>query len=467
MAALIVATTTLTVNNCNAQSFMEKTKAKAKAKLDVKAKASITTNQESTTGIKKPVSAKSEKGTYHLLEAERLPAGGTTKTLAITVDKYPNTEEKVLVITACPKGCASGVYNYKEELSTELGINVYFISAGIYVMQYDDNSYVSVMPSQKEVLGVMPFNKFAFTNFYSTDALKVKGMTKVKAEAYAVKMSKKILAPSTAAPSKGGNGLYHCAIQISNARKPYSKLQLTYTTKDSRKIIKMKYGDNGATDTYEYMNEFSKVIGKDVYKNDLYHYQKYIFIDKPGVIYYTRYLVQDLGYAEWEDINPLNMFAMDKQFARSLRGDANLQKEITDKIIAWTKKIKENTAKKDDNKIQDIIDKQRLQKEGLVDNSLKEQTLEAAKNWATKWNWKETITNAYFTGTDWYIVRHKNSGVILRRSINGVMVLKRPDGMCSFHKCVYGQQYDGSKYNKVYTVGITPGQLKLDCKYTK
>ena len=45
--------------------------------------------------------------------------------------------------------------------------------------------------------------------------------------------------------------------------------------------------------------------------------------------------------------------------------------------------------------------------------------------------------------------------------------MKRPDGMCSFHYCVFGQQYNGSTYNKVYTAGITPGQIKLNCEYAK
>ncbi|MFT7037039.1 MAG: hypothetical protein ACJA2S_005581 [Cyclobacteriaceae bacterium] len=123
---------------------------------------------------------------YHLLTAERSPKGGTTKT--IILEEGINKGIKILVITACQSGCTPAMYTYQDEPSSTLGKKVYFTTAGIYVMQYDDNSFVSIMPTKQ--LGKGLWDKFVFSNFYSQNAAKVQTMTKAKVEAYAIEMSK-------------------------------------------------------------------------------------------------------------------------------------------------------------------------------------------------------------------------------------------------------------------------------------
>jgi hypothetical protein len=421
-------------NDCYGQSFKDKLKAKAAG--------STTKNTGSTT-----------KGgaTYYLMEAER----GKTK---VQLEEGENNGTKIIAINGA-------MYTYQDEPSATLGKKIYFTTAGIYVIEYDDNSWVSVMPTKQ--LGKAPWDKFAFSNFYSTDAAKAKGMTKAKVEAYAIKLSKQILAPSTSGPSKGGDGTYSAATPVKFSGKAYPELEIVFEDGAIKKIVTKLTKEEASFDTYMLMPEFSKLIGVDIYANSRSHLNQYIFMDKPGVLIWARYKNGGLGNQLWEKYDYYNMFAMDKQVTRGLINSENKQKELDVKVANWSKTIKDSEDKRRASETKDKIAKQRLPKEGLIVANLKGQTLDAAKAWASKWGWKETVTKAYFNDADWYIYRHKKTGVILRREIRGTIVMTRPDGMCSFHYCVFGQQYNGSTYNKVYTAGITPGQIKLHCEYAK
>lgn len=459
LITVIVVATTLTASNGYSQSFLNKVKKKAKS---VK---SISNKSNKLLGNKK-IGNKltSAKGGYHLLEAERSPAGGTTKTLII--QEADDKGQKVMVSKAC-NNCTPLIYRHQEEPSTTLKIPVYFSAAGMYLLGYDAESFVVVMPDKQ--LGKAPFGKLRFSNFYSKNSETIKTMTKAKAEAYAIEMSKKILAPSSSGSSKGGNGTYSAAIPVKFSGNAYEELVVTFEEGAVKKIItEIKKGNKvKSTDTYLYLEEYSKLTGVAIYANSVSHLNQYIYVDKPGVLIWTRYKNGGLGHQLWEKYDHYNMFAMDKQIVRGLLNSKSQQKEIDVKIAKWSKIIKESEDKKREEKNAKKIANQRLPKKGLIDNSLKAETLQAAKNWATKWGWKETVTKAYFTGTDWSIVRHSLTGIQLRREIRGVIVMKRPDGGCSFHYALFAQEYDGSKYLTVYTAGITPGQIKLNCEYAK
>ena len=106
-------------------------------------------------------------------------------------------------------------------------------------------------------------------------------------------------------------------------------------------------------------------------------------------------------------------------------------------------------------------------KRGLVDAKLEAEGLTAAKGFASKWNWKETLTRVYFSGADWGIRRHKVTGIQTARAIKGVIVMTRPDGLCSYHDAVFAQEYDGTKYRTVYFDGILGAPFKLNCEHAK
>jgi hypothetical protein len=444
--AALVAATTLTANDCLAQSFKDKLKAKAAAA----AKAKSNTPSKASAINKPSTSSKgTTKGaiTFHLMEAER----GKTK---VQAEEGELNGKKIIAINGAP-------YTYQDEPSKMLGKKIYFTTAGIYVMQYDDNSWVSVMPDKQ--LGKAPFGKFVFSNFYSSDASKAKSMTKAKAEAYATELSNKILAPSSSGPSKGGNGTYSAATPVKFSGKAYGEVEITFEEGSEKKILRKA----GGTTTFIHMPEFSKIAGVDVYTNASLNLHKYIFVDKPGVLIWTRHKSGALGTQLWGKYDQYNMYAMDKQVVRGLLNSESQQKEIDVKVAAWTKKIKDSEDKRRAAKEGKDIANRRLPKQGYTDTKLEAEGLAAAKGFAAKYNWKETLTRVYFSGADWGIRRHKVTGIQTGRSIKGVIVMTRPDGLCSYHDAVFAQEFDGTKYRTVYFDGIVGPPYKLNCQHTK
>lgn len=133
------------------------------------------------------ISTENMNGVYHLLVAERGAAnGGTTNEKLIQFGE--NNGTKLLAIAACEK-CMPAVYTYQEDDSKRLGMPVFFNSSGLYVLEYDEDSLVTVLVTNK--LGDGEWTDFSFSNFYSKNEAKVNAMTKEKIEAYAISISKK------------------------------------------------------------------------------------------------------------------------------------------------------------------------------------------------------------------------------------------------------------------------------------
>ncbi|NQX98291.1 MAG: hypothetical protein HRT73_10495 [Flavobacteriales bacterium] len=192
--AALIAATSLIVNDCHAQSFMQKAKAKAKVVADKKT--SPNTKPNTTKGA--ATSAKSDMEIYHTLDPEKSQNGKTTNQIVLEKGVYNGS--KYIGDPACEKGCAPVGYKYQDEPSTTLGIKIYFSRLGLYLMEYDNNSYISVRPTNN-LLGEGVWDEFSFSNFYSTNALKIKTMSKAKIEAFAIKISKEILASSGSSKS--------------------------------------------------------------------------------------------------------------------------------------------------------------------------------------------------------------------------------------------------------------------------
>ncbi|MEO9806365.1 MAG: hypothetical protein ABJF04_24100 [Reichenbachiella sp.] len=126
-------------------------------------------------------------GDYQLLEAER-SAQGPTKIKKMEYGEVNG--QKMLAALGCEKGCIPAVYSYQEEASKQLGIPVFFNSYGLYMITYDEDSFVSCAPGTP--LGKAVWDKFSYVNFYSKDDKKVADMTKQKATEYAIAISKRM-----------------------------------------------------------------------------------------------------------------------------------------------------------------------------------------------------------------------------------------------------------------------------------
>lgn len=126
-------------------------------------------------------------GKYNLMTAERSPKGGTTNEMLVQYAE--RNGQQMLVVAACEQGCTPMVYTYQPEHSAKLGKTVFFNSFGYYMLAYDDNSFVLVIP--EAALGKAKWNAFRYSNFYSKDASKVSDMNSEKIASFAIAQSEK------------------------------------------------------------------------------------------------------------------------------------------------------------------------------------------------------------------------------------------------------------------------------------
>ncbi|NOR28471.1 MAG: hypothetical protein GQ540_08085 [Lutibacter sp.] len=122
-------------------------------------------------------------GTYHLLEAERAGGNKQTNTKIFQYGKWG--EDNVLAVAACAK-CMPAIYKYKEEYSKDLKTAVFYNDIGLFLIAYDSESFVMMMPSKKEGT---EWTDFAFSNFYSKNQVKVAAMTQHKIKEFIIKIS--------------------------------------------------------------------------------------------------------------------------------------------------------------------------------------------------------------------------------------------------------------------------------------
>ena len=83
-------------------------------------------------------------GTYYMLESERGLNNQPTKTKLVQL--VENNGVQMLAIAACEK-CIPAIYTYKAEDSETLDRHTYFNSMGIFVTQYDNESFVAFLPN--------------------------------------------------------------------------------------------------------------------------------------------------------------------------------------------------------------------------------------------------------------------------------------------------------------------------------
>lgn len=124
-------------------------------------------------GQEKKINKKDIDGTYHLLFEEK---GIKTKFIQL-VEKNNAT---MLLVASCEK-CFPAMYQYRPEESKRVESPVFY-TMGIFIIKYDEESFIAVAPSLKEDVD------FAFSNFYSKNKATLKTMTKEKIETFANKL---------------------------------------------------------------------------------------------------------------------------------------------------------------------------------------------------------------------------------------------------------------------------------------
>ncbi|WP_035096985.1 hypothetical protein [Aquimarina megaterium] len=374
-----------------------------------------------------------------------------------------NNGVKLLAMASC-KQCMPAVYTYNPDASKASGKTIYGTS-GIYVIPYDENSYVSVAPKTPAVaIGEGIWETFLYANFFSADKAKIASMNKKKVEDWAIDFSKQIMTGGVGAePVDSEGNLYYPAAKELHNGVSFNSVNIDIK-KGKELLLKLS---NGHSERYSFMAELSKVLGIDVYDVGG-NRREYMFVESLLSVIWAKYSSgSDLGKSTWGTYETFNYFHKDQKVIRNLLVSKETQDKIDAKLEDWSLKAKEYTEKTYAAKEAEAIKNRRLPVKGFSNSALEKQATLAAKSWASQYRWEETIIKAYFTGNDWSIYRNTLTGVQLGRRISGVIIMKRKDGKCSFQYATFAQQYNGNGYQKVFTEGIVRGQNVLECTYVK
>jgi len=390
-------------------------------------------------------------GIYLLATPERSAAGQTQK---LQVEYGEMNGQKMMATKACPR-CPGAGFKMLDEPTKELGRPVFFNSMGIYIIAYDANTFVSIMADGE--LGKKVWSTIAYANVYSKQGTPTISLEAGKA--FALAESKRLMTGEGIAKFEvsGGSGTYYAAVRQTVGSNKYD--QIDVTLEDSKRITLEGMNCRSCTSsTYEYEAELSEAIGKPVY--EMGHMGRFLIEQGKGVIWVAN---GPLGKQLWQEHSSYNVLGQDKTAMRQISQDKAAQDKVDSTLQAYAVKAKAAVdaryAREDLARTANNV----LPAKGMDDSNLDQSVLTAAQDWANSYSWKEQLEYVYITSRDWSILRNKLTGVQTGRRIQGVITMKRDDGLCSYQQAIFEQAYNGSGYQTTVMTGVVPGQNKLDC----
>lgn len=117
---------------------------------------------------------KAINGKYYLMAAEKGIGSKMTKEKLFQYGVWG--KDKVLMVAACNK-CSPAMYKYNNDESQTMGVPVFYNIMGLYMITYDDESFIMMVPANKKS---KDWTDFTYSNFYSKNKAKADIMTKQK-----------------------------------------------------------------------------------------------------------------------------------------------------------------------------------------------------------------------------------------------------------------------------------------------
>jgi hypothetical protein len=390
-------------------------------------------------------------GIYLLATPERSVGGQTQK---LQIEFGDMNGQKILATQACPR-CPAAGYKLQGEISKELGRPVFFNSMGIYIIAYDDNTFVSVMADGE--LGKMIWSEITYTNVYSKQGTPTISLAAGKQ--FVLAESKRLMTGEGVAKFEvsGGSGKYFAAVRQSVGSKQYDQIMVKLD--DKKEITLAGLNCRSCTSsTYVYEAELSQAIGKPVY--EMGHMGRFLIVQDKGIIWVAS---APLGKQLWQEHSSYNVLGQDKTAMRQVSQDKAAQGAIESRLKDYATKAK---AAVDARYAEEDLQRtagNALPPKGMEDSDLELSSLIAARAWANSYSWKEQLEYVYITSRDWSILRNKLTGIQTGRRIQGVITMKRDDGLCSYQQAIFEQAYNGTDYQTTVMTGVVPGQNKLEC----
>jgi len=397
------------------------------------------------------LSPENVNGIYQLAIPER-SAGGPTQKLQVEYGEMNG--QKMMATQACPR-CPAAGYKLQDDASNELGRPVFFNAMGIYLIAYDENTFVSVMADAP--LGKEAWSKIVYANVYSKQGTPTISLEQGKE--FVLAESKRLMTGEGIAAFEvsGGSGTYYAAVRQTVGSKQYD--QIDVKIEPEKQIVLEGMNCRSCTSsTYTYVDELSQAIGKPVY--EMGHMGRFLIEQDTGLLWVANV---SFGKQLWEKNNNYNALGQDKTAMRQISQDQAAQNKMESQIKSYAEKAKAAVdARYAQQDLQRTANNE-LPDKGMQDSDLEQSALIAAQDWAKSYQWKEQLQYVYITSRDWSILRHKITGIQTGRRIQGIITMKRDDGLCSYQQAIFEQAFNGTDYQTTIMTGVVPGQNKLDC----
>jgi len=257
----------------------------------------------------------SVKGVYHLAIPER----GQQQVEIAYGEMKGNT---VIAVAPC-KRCPPAVYSYLKKESGILNIPV-FTTNGLYLFQYNDNSFAVVQPDA--TLGEKAWSKISHANIYSKNEATAKSTSRTQIEQFAIKISNKVMGEDLG-EMQHKTGIYYLAmpvVHIGNAESQYT-IELLNEGHEGAKEINITPCSKCSIHNYQHLPEESAITGVDVYR---YASSDYLFNIEEGIFVHVFANANGLGKMEWGKKNHFNVFSNNHAYIRHLLTSAKKQSLI-------------------------------------------------------------------------------------------------------------------------------------------
>ncbi len=105
----------------------------------------------------------------------------------------------------------------------------------------------------------------------------------------------------------------------------------------------------------------------------------------------------------------------------------------------------------------------RSHSDAMNDRAFRDEAFAALIEGGRAHRWPETFVALRMTSSDWDVVRHRTSGVILRRVATGVAIARFESGLCQATPVTFVQEHDGSRFSSSTRFGDIGGNHRVPC----
>lgn len=225
---------------------------------------------------------------------------------------------------------------------------------------------------------------------------------------------------------------------------------------DKTGVFATSEADNVDNDKYEFYTHSEKkdLQGNSIFGDDwLTNFDGNIYEAEPGVLLIVGSFQDTQSFSK--DLDRAKKYGVIAILYKAEKAAA-VKKYTND--VAWDK-VKEMSIKIES---AGNASTKSLPVETFKDPKMNAEAFILAKDYAAKNHPKEQVQYTYIAGNDWNIIRDKNSGAILKRTLRIIVVVKI-GSQCAFENGSITQNYDGSNYGRSIWGG-SGAPVYFDCK---